>query len=113
MRKVGYIPARILPKLGPSAQQVSYGQETLGSLINSRKVEVSEAGDFHLVLVSDRVRVKIKELARGDFNGDTFEDAIVSVHAKATGGTMRSAPRFVLLTQVASADQTYQIVRMK
>ncbi len=80
------VPARLLPRLGAGAPQTAPGV-TVAQLVAEGRCRVIERTPKRVRLVFGNATIVLRELARADFSGDGYEDMLVTVSARAQGGT--------------------------
>ena len=95
----------ILPQLGEAGGRYTTASgrppRTLAALVEGGECTVGRASDSELRLTYNGLDVVYRKLALADFDGDGYEDMLVGVAARASGGTQQMSD-IIGLTQTSS-----------
>lgn|GEM_PF-5924038 len=92
LANLGWLPESLLPHFGESSSEIVQDdsgrhERSVAALAAAGECTIRQAKPDFLSLVCNLNDVSIQELARADFNEDGFEDMLVLLSAKPTGGT--------------------------
>jgi hypothetical protein len=90
-----HLPSSVVFDRDQNAQE-DQAAAGIKDLVKAGKVKNLKTGKHHIQFETDSEQIVIKELARGDFDGDGFEDGLVLVASYAIEGSGRGYSLFII-----------------